>query len=49
MRLNKEEIRNVVANMKGGKETKLDGIAAEFFKKGGEPLVEWVRRILKTY
>ena len=29
--------------MKGRNAKKLDGITAEFFKKGGEALVEWLR------
>jgi len=43
----KEEVRKAVARLKSFKAAGPDGIVAEVLKAGGEPVVEWIWRILQ--
>ena len=40
-----EDVRKAVKKLKGGKSQGVDGITSEMLKRGGECLLEWLRRV----
>ena len=46
--ITREEIRQALAKMKGGKAPGMDGVDAEFMKVGGDVMIEWLERLFNV-